>query len=198
MLTLDRDELVRRSPSPTAHRRSMPAGTRVRLVPLRLGTRAVGLLAVAGRPVESGTLDALAGLPRSPSSGRNFSTSAKRRNWRDERGTEIRAPRIARPRPADAADRHSRRRRQPAGVVAERPGTAGTERPDLGGVERLTRLFQNILEMARIDAGAVAGTPWVDPSEIVEAAREPVEHALRAIALCSTSNRSGWCGSIRA
>jgi K+-sensing histidine kinase KdpD len=47
-------------------------------------------------------------------------------------------------------------------------------------VERLQRLFQNILEMARIDAGAVsADRRWVHPSEIVEAARDLVELALR-------------------
>jgi two-component system sensor histidine kinase KdpD len=46
-------------------------------------------------------------------------------------------------------------------------------------VGRLTRLFQNILEMARIDAGAVTyDVRWVAPSEIVEAARTSVEHAL--------------------
>jgi hypothetical protein len=32
------------------------------LLPLRLGTRPIGLLATAGRPIESGTFDALAGL----------------------------------------------------------------------------------------------------------------------------------------
>jgi len=47
-------------------------------------------------------------------------------------------------------------------------------------VERLRRLFQNILEMARIDAGAIlAQARWVDPAEIVEAARDQVELTLR-------------------
>ena len=41
---------------------ALPDGLVVTLVPLRLGMRAVGLLAAAGRPVESGTLDAIAGL----------------------------------------------------------------------------------------------------------------------------------------
>jgi two-component system sensor histidine kinase KdpD len=50
----------------------------------------------------------------------------------------------------------------------------------LAEVERLRRLFQNILEMARIDAGAVlAQARWVDPAEIVAAARDQVELALR-------------------
>jgi len=49
----------------------------------------------------------------------------------------------------------------------------------LAEVERLQRLFQNILEMARIDAGAIAADlRWVHPSEIVEAARDRVRQAL--------------------
>jgi two-component system sensor histidine kinase KdpD len=49
----------------------------------------------------------------------------------------------------------------------------------LAEVERLTRLFQNILEMARIDAGAIAAEQqWVHPSQIVEAARGLVDHTL--------------------
>jgi two-component system sensor histidine kinase KdpD len=51
----------------------------------------------------------------------------------------------------------------------------------LAEVERLTRLFQNLLEMARIDAGAIAEEArWVHPSEIVAAARDQVEHTLGA------------------
>lgn len=51
----------------------------------------------------------------------------------------------------------------------------------LAEVERLTRLFHNLLEMARIDAGAVAEEArWVHPSEIIAAARDQVEHTLGA------------------
>jgi two-component system sensor histidine kinase KdpD len=50
----------------------------------------------------------------------------------------------------------------------------------LSEVERLTRLFQNILDMTRIDAGAVESRlQWVHPLEVVEAARDQVEHSLR-------------------
>jgi K+-sensing histidine kinase KdpD len=50
----------------------------------------------------------------------------------------------------------------------------------LAEVERLGRLFQNILEMARIDAGAIAPeVQWVDPAEIFEAASESLQHTLR-------------------
>ena len=44
------------------HRTMHSDGQTVRLVPLRVGTRPIGLLAAAGRPVEVGTLDALAGV----------------------------------------------------------------------------------------------------------------------------------------
>ena len=47
-------------------------------------------------------------------------------------------------------------------------------------VARLQRLFQNILEMARIDAGAVSAAPrWTHPSEIIAAARDQAAVALR-------------------
>ncbi|HET9831606.1 MAG TPA: DUF4118 domain-containing protein [Vicinamibacterales bacterium] len=47
-------------------------------------------------------------------------------------------------------------------------------------VAHLTRLFENILDMARIDAGAVASTKqWVHPLEVIEAARDQVKPSLR-------------------
>jgi len=47
-------------------------------------------------------------------------------------------------------------------------------------VAHLSRLFQNILDMARIDAGAVESTRrWVHPLEIIEAARDQVHAVLR-------------------
>ena len=62
----------------------------------------------------------------------------------------------------------------------------------LAEVERLNRLFQNILEMARIEAGAVsAEVRWVFPSEIFDAARNQVEHTLRQhrVELATDSDR---------
>jgi two-component system sensor histidine kinase KdpD len=47
-------------------------------------------------------------------------------------------------------------------------------------VQHLTRLFNNVLEMARLDAGAVAAaTRAVHPSEIIAAARDQVAQTLR-------------------
>jgi two-component system sensor histidine kinase KdpD len=147
---------------------------------LRFGARAVGLLAVAGRPVEAGTLDALGGLAAIAVERAQFleERKAAELSRRSEElksallasiahdlRTPLTAIRVAAtnlqaPWPTD-----EERREQSALVVAE--------------VERLNHLFQNILEMARIDAGSI-GTDlrWVYPSEIVEAAREQVGRTL--------------------
>jgi two-component system sensor histidine kinase KdpD len=46
-------------------------------------------------------------------------------------------------------------------------------------LQRLTRLFDHVVDMARIDADAVAAEPeWVQPAEIVEAAARQVETSL--------------------
>ena len=44
------------------HRTMTVDGRDIRLVPLRVGTKPIGILAAAGRPVEAGTLDTLAGV----------------------------------------------------------------------------------------------------------------------------------------
>jgi two-component system, OmpR family, sensor histidine kinase KdpD len=153
----------------------------VRAVPLRFGTKAIGLLAIAGRPVESATLDAVAGLA---------ALALERVHFLDERKTvelarqseelksallaslshDLRTPltaiRIAADNLRSSWPDERERREQGDLIVTE--------------IDRLTRLFQNILEMARIDAGAVANDArWVAPSEIVDAARSRVDHALR-------------------
>ena len=145
------------------------------------GTRPIGILAAAGRPVEPGTLETLGRTSsRSRSSARTSSKSEGRRADAAERAAEDRAPGLARPRPADAADGDSRRGQQPQGARADRRGPSEQSDLILSEVERLTRLFENILEMARIDAGAVATEArWAHPSEIVAAAREQVEQTLR-------------------
>ena len=44
------------------HRTMEVDGRTIRLVPLRVGTKPIGLLAAAGRPIEAGTLDTLGGV----------------------------------------------------------------------------------------------------------------------------------------
>ena len=156
------------------------AGT-VRLVPLRVGTRPIGLLAAAGRPVEPGTLDALAGV---------VAIGIERAQFLEERkagaltrqseqlktallaslGHDLRTPltaiRVA------AANLHS-------GALSE-PERRDQSELIQAEVERLQRLFHNILEMARLDAGGVATDARpAHPSEIVAAARDQVEHTIR-------------------
>jgi two-component system sensor histidine kinase KdpD len=141
----------------------------------------VGLLAAAGRAVEPGTLDAL---------GAVIAIAIERASLLDER----KAAEIAR-RGEDlktallASLAHDLR----TPLTAIRVAASNLQSPQLGGdqlreqsalilgeAERLSRVFENILEMARIDAGAVATDPrWAHPSEIVAEARAQVERATR-------------------
>lgn len=163
------------------HRTMTVDGHTVRLVPLRAGTTAVGLLAAAGRPIEPGTLDALAGVA---------AIAIERAQFLDERnaaelarqGEELKSALLA-------SLSHNLRTPLTAIQVAatnlQARWLAEADRREqsdliLAEVERLHRLFQNILEMARLDAGAVAtDLRWIHPSEILEAARDQVEHTLR-------------------
>jgi two-component system, OmpR family, sensor histidine kinase KdpD len=156
-------------------------GQVVQVVPLRLGTSAVGLLAAAGRGVEPGTLDAIAGLA---------AIAIERAEFLEERGSAETARRSEELKSALLASlAHDLR----TPLTAIRLAASNLQASWLGEaerreqselirteVERLHRLFQNILDMARIDAGAVAADRrWVHPSEILEAARDHVEPALR-------------------
>ena len=166
-----------------AGHRTMTVGTaEIRLVPLRVGTKPIGILAAAGRPVEAGTLDTLAGV---------VAIAIERAHFLEERkageltrqseqlktallasiGHDLKTPltaiRVAASNITASELSEGERRGQSELILSE--------------VERLARLFQNILEMARIDAGAVATeVRWTHPSEIVAAARDQVEHAIQA------------------
>ena len=181
-VVLDRQDLTRAfAAAQTGHG---VTGAGVSLVPLRLGTKPIGLLAAAGRPIETGTFDALTGI---------VAIAIERAQFLDERksaelarqseelksallaslGHDLRTPltaiRVAASNLQAAWPTQQERREQTEVILSE--------------VERLTRLFQNILEMARIDAGAVVREQrWVAPSEIVEAARTSVEYALKTCA----------------
>jgi two-component system sensor histidine kinase KdpD len=151
-----------------------------RLVPLRLGTKPIGLLAAAGRPIEPGTLDALAGV---------VAIAIERAKLLEERKEAELTRRSEELKTALLASLgHDLRTPLTAIVVAasniKSPALSDDDRADqsdliLGEAERLTRLFQNILDMARIDAGAIeTEARWTHPSEIVAAARELTRHAL--------------------
>jgi two-component system sensor histidine kinase KdpD len=156
-------------------------GRTVWLVPLLFGAKAVGLLATAGRSVEPATLDALAGVAAIAIERVQFleeRKSAELARQSEELksallaslGHDLRTPltaiRVAASNLQASWLQDADRREQSDLILAE--------------VERLNRLFQNILEMARIDSGAVAtDVRWVHPAEIFEAARDQVELTLR-------------------
>jgi two-component system sensor histidine kinase KdpD len=163
------------------HRTMSVDGRELRLIPLRFGTKAIGVLATAGRPVEPGTLDALAGV---------VAIAVERAQFLEERKSAELARQSEELKSALLASLgHDLKTPLTAiRVAANNLKAAWLREPDrqeqsdviLAEVERLNRLFQNILEMARIDAGAVAAdVRWVHPAEIFEAARDQVEHALR-------------------
>ena len=163
------------------HRSSRTAdGLAFTLVPLRLGMRAVGLLAAAGRAAEAGTLDALAGLT-AIAIERVKMLEERRDAERVRQGAELKSALLA-------SLGHDLKTPLTAITVAARnlraAGTGEALRRDQldvieSEVTRLNRLFENIVEMAQIETGAIdARREWVHPSEIVEAAVQQVEHAL--------------------
>ena len=163
------------------HRTTTVDGQTVRLVPLRVGTKPIGILAAAGRPVEAGTLDTLAGV---------VAIAIERAHLLEERKSGELTRQSEQLKTALLASiGHDLRTPLTAIRVAasniESSALSPEERVEQSGlilseVERLTRLFENILEMARIDTGAIAAeSRWTHPSEIIAAARDQVEHTVR-------------------
>ena len=133
-------------------------------MPLRHGTRAVGLLAAASPTLDIGTLDAIAGVVAIAIERAAVPGRARRRRTGAAEGRPRRdAARLAQPRSAHAADRDQGRGRK------SRRRSAADERRGAGSaaiaeLDRLTRLLQDILDMARIDAAAIrVDRQWVPP-----------------------------------
>jgi two-component system sensor histidine kinase KdpD len=153
----------------------------VALVPLRLGTKPVGILAAQSADLDLGTLDALGGVVAIAIERAHFLAERKKAETLSQRAdlasalltsfshdlrTPVTAVRVAVTNLQDLALSPSERQAQ-AGLALEE-------------LDRLTRLFQDILDMARIDAAAVnPQRQWVSPAEIVDAA---VAHAGPALA----------------
>lgn len=162
------------------HRTISVNGHVVRLVPLRVGTTPIGVLAAIGRPVEAGTLDTLAGVVAIAIERAQFFEERKAGELTKQSeqlktallaslGHDLRTPLTA-------------IRIAASNIKSGLPPEVLTEQSDLivTEIERLTRLFQNLLDMARIDAGAVAAeSRATHPSEIVAAARDQAEHSVR-------------------
>lgn len=164
------------------HRTTSVDGVVVRLVPLRLGTKPIGVLAAAGRPVEAGTLDTLAGV---------VAIAIERAHFLQERQAGELTRQSEQLKTALLASLgHDLRTPLTAIRIAATNMKASELTPDdrleqsdviLAEVERLTRLFQSLLEMGRIDAGAVTTQArWTHPSEIVAAARDQVEQTVHS------------------
>ena len=154
----------------------------VTLVPLRLGMRAVGLLAAAGRTVEPGTLDAIAGLT-AIAIERATMLEERRDAERIRQGAELKTALLA------SLGHDLKTPLTAIAVAAGNLRAAGAsdelrrDQLDVIGIEvtRLNRLFQNIVDMARIETGAIdAEREWVHPADIVDAAVRQVQHALQS------------------
>jgi two-component system sensor histidine kinase KdpD len=151
----------------------------VRLVPLRLGVKPIGLLAAVGPPADPGTLDALAAvvaiaLERAELFEERKAAEVARRS--EELKTALLASLGHDLRTPLTAIRVAASNLQTAQLTADEREQTGLI---LTEAERLTRVFEDILEMARIDAGAVdSELRWAHPSEIVTTARMQVGRTL--------------------
>ncbi|BCS32224.1 hypothetical protein TBR22_A14340 [Luteitalea sp. TBR-22] len=152
----------------------------IHLVPLRVGTRPIGLLATERGHVDAGTLDAIAGL--AALAVERVQMLEERRKAAHTRQSEALKTTLL------ASIGHDLRTPLTAIRVGAENLRSGDLPPDereaqasivLSEVARLDRLFQNLLDMARLDAGAVAAERRrTHPSEIVEAARAQAAPAL--------------------
>jgi two-component system sensor histidine kinase KdpD len=165
-----------------SHRTLTVEGRLIRLVPLRVGTKPSGIMAAGGRPIEPGTMDTLAGV---------VAIAIERAQFLEER-KEAELTRRSEALKATLLASLGHDLRTPlttirvAATNVKAPWASDADRTEqsdliLDEVERLSRLFENVLEMARIDAGPIvtAARP-VHPSEIVAAARSQVERTLQA------------------
>jgi len=156
----------------------------ISIVPLRHGTRAVGLLAASSPRLDIGTLDAVAGVVAIAIERAQFLAERDAaelvRQKADLAATllaslshDLRTPLTAIRVAVENLGgelAHDERRAQAAAAVTE--------------LERLTRLFQDILDMARIDSAAIRiDREWVSASDVVDAALAHVRHALEGHAL---------------
>ena len=156
----------------------------VSIIPLRHGTKAVGLLAAASPALDIGALDAVAGV---------VAIAIERAQFLEERD----AAKLVRQKADLAATllaSLSHDLRTPLTAIrtavenlrgdlppGERRTQAGAAIAEL---DRLTRLFQDILDMARIDAAAIRiDRQWVAAADVVDAAVAHVRHALQEHAL---------------
>lgn len=174
-------EFDARTRSYGGHREISTGDGQVSVAPVRIGSRTIALLATAGRALEPGTRDAVAGI---------VAIALERSQFLEERrGAELARHRAELASALLAALSHDLRTPLTAirTAVTNLDSAALPEaqrreqaRVAAGELERLTRLFDEILDMARIDAGTVRPRrAWTTPAEVVEAA---MSHAAPALA----------------
>ena len=149
------------------------------IIPLRQGTKTVGLLAASAPALDVGALDAVAGV---------VAIAIERTQFMGEReAAELVRQKADLAAALLAALTHDLR--TPLTVIqAAVENLRGDLRPDerhaqataaLVELDRLNKLFQDILDMARIDAAAIhVERQWVTPADVVDAAAAHVRHAL--------------------
>jgi two-component system, OmpR family, sensor histidine kinase KdpD len=151
----------------------------VLIVPLRHGTKAVGLLTAGSSTLDVGTLDAVAGVVAIAIERTEFlaerDAAALVRQKADLAATLLAALShdLRTPLTAISVAVENLRGELPADDRRTQANAAMTE------LERLTRLFQDILDMARIDAEAIQiERQWVTAEDILDAALAHVRHAV--------------------
>jgi two-component system sensor histidine kinase KdpD len=156
----------------------------VSIVPLRHGTRAVGLLATVSSTLDVGTLDAVAGVAAIAIERADFlaerDAAALVRQKADLAATLLASLShdLRTPLTAIRVAVENLRDELPADQRRAQAGAAMAE------LDRLTRLFQDILDMARIDSAAIrVEQEWVSAADVVDAAVAHVRHALDGHAL---------------
>jgi two-component system, OmpR family, sensor histidine kinase KdpD len=151
----------------------------VLIVPLRHGTKAVGLLAAVASTLDVGTLDAVAGVVAIAIERTQF-LNEREAAERVRQKADLAATLLASlshdlktPLTAIRVAVENLGGQLPAGEHATQASAAIVE------LDRLNRLFQDILDMARIDAAALdVERQWVTPADVVDAASAHVRHAL--------------------
>lgn len=159
-------------------------GGEISIVPLRHGTKAIGLLAVSSATIDIGTLDAVAGVVAIAIERAQFMADRDAAELVRQKA-DLAAALLASlshdlrtPLTAIKAAVENLRGDLPAAERSEQARAAAAE------LDRLTLLFQDILDMARIDAAAIrVDRQWVTAADVVDAACAQVRHTLDGHAL---------------
>jgi two-component system sensor histidine kinase KdpD len=149
----------------------------ISIVPLRHGTRAVGLLAASSSTLDIGTLDAVAGVVAIAIERAQFlaerDLAALVKQKADLAATLLAALSHDLRTPLTAIRVAVENLRGELSVDERREQT----RAAITELSRLTRLFQDILDMARIDAASIRiDRDWVTAEDVVDAAVAHVRH----------------------